>query len=278
MATIKKTTAYTLLSIVFLTSVAAIAANLGLFGLDPNSSFAKVSLTAVLVEIVGAFVYLARQSYTSQLTAISAVIRFPDDIDHNRLADMRWDYTKCTYEIMDGKARVKSSGNMAVVLGDGGWECRVPTPDELDDSVELRMVEDNGTVWEVPGFYPLTRTLTARHGPATAPALPFKQVRFNNVAQAAPRESHANWYQWAVYVDEGENVLREIESVEYLLHRTFPNPLRQIDDPTTRFACRSAGWGAFEVFITIHFKNGTELKTSYLLDFAKPWEDAVLKA
>ena len=296
MTTVKKSTVYVLLVIVLLTSVAALAANLGVFGLDPNSNFAKVSLTAILVEIVGAFVYLAKQAYSGSPMTISAMIKFPDTIDQSHLSNMQWDHSKCVYEIRDRQAQIESQGQVTVVLGSGGWECKLPNVNGLDDSIELRIVENNGKVWEVPSFYPLTCTLKVREGKDPSliheklpseqilpvveisdkkhpvPAVPFQTIQFNNLARFLRKEGKGSRYEWLVYVDEDESVLQHIESIEYLLHRTFSNPLQRRNDPKKRFALKSNGWGTFTIYITVFFKNGTELKTSYYLDFKKPWD------
>jgi hypothetical protein len=297
MAVERKLVIYALVAIVLLTSVAALAANLGLFGLDPGSNFAKVSLSAILVEAAVTFFFLARQVFSGSSKTISATIKFPDTIDQSHLLNMRWDLPKCMYEVRDTQAQIKDQGQVVIVLDNSGWECKLPNVRGLDDSIELRIVEDNGKVWEVPSFYPLTRTLEAREGkdpsliheklPAkqvflaverddkksSVPAVPVQTIQFSNRARFLRKEGERSRYDWLVYVDEDESVLQDIESVEYLLHRTYPNPLRRRDDPKNRFALRSNGWGTSAIYITVFFKNGTELKTSYYLDLTKPWDE-----
>lgn len=301
MASVRRSTAYVLLAIVLFTSIAAVAANLGLFGLDPNSNFAKVTLTSVLVEIVAAFVYLAKQTYNNEPTTITAAIKFPNSVDESHLSNVRWDHANCIYEVMDAQANVTSRGQIALVLGNGGWECKIQNLDDIDNSVELRLVEEDGVVWEVPRFYPLTRTVNAIERrrdriraelstteraaldeklPAMRPAdsqypktvAPVREIKFNNVARLVRSSAEHDWYDWIVYVDEQVSVLNRIASVDYLLHRTFPNPLRNSDDPKSQFACKSTGWGTFMISITVHFKDNTELKTSYQLSFSKSWD------
>ena len=147
-----------LVFIVLLTAVAAVAANLGVFGLDPDSTFAKTTLGAVLVEIVSAVVYVWRSGGLVPSMA-SASIAFEGEADPK---GVELDADSCTYKITDMKAKVKESGKVGLVYGHAGWECKFPGPKELDVSVTLRLVEKRGKVWEVRPFYPLSRDVTAR--------------------------------------------------------------------------------------------------------------------
>jgi hypothetical protein len=146
-----------LLLILLLTAVAALLANLGLFGLDPNSNFAKTTLAAVLLEVVAAVV-LVWKTGALQRTFVSAIIRFPDDIQPGSV-DL--DLSLCCFEVRDMKAEIKSSGKVNVVWGFAGWECRFPSPTDLDESITLTLKERNGRTWEVRPFYPLSRDVVA---------------------------------------------------------------------------------------------------------------------
>jgi transcription initiation factor IIF auxiliary subunit len=96
-------------------------------------------------------------------------------------------------------------------------------------------------------------------------------IHFDNYAKKVGRRGDHDWYQWMVFVDENDNVLNKIEHVQYLLHRTFPNPLRISDDRKSKFALESSGWGSFTVYITVRFKDGTEEEERYFLDLSKEW-------
>jgi hypothetical protein len=153
----RQITTYVFLFIVLLTAVAAVAANLGLFGLDPNSNFAKTTLLAVLVEIVAAVIIVWRTT-TLEETSVSAVIELPAGMDPDQVD---WDANGCFYELRDIQAEVKSKQKLSVVFGHAGWECKIPRPNNLDDSVTFTLTEKNGTTWEVRPFYPLSRTVVA---------------------------------------------------------------------------------------------------------------------
>jgi len=97
------------------------------------------------------------------------------------------------------------------------------------------------------------------------------KIRFNNYAKKIGKKGDSDWYQWRVFVDEEDKVLNRIEHVQYLLHRTFANPLRISDDRKTKFALESSGWGNFTIYITVRFKDGTEIDEEYFLDLKKEW-------
>jgi transcription initiation factor IIF auxiliary subunit len=101
--------------------------------------------------------------------------------------------------------------------------------------------------------------------------MPINQVRFNNISRYVGLRNGQDWYEWMVFVDEPQDVLQQIEAVEYLLHRSFPNPLRRRDDRQRQFALESSGWGEFNMRITVFFTDGSRLETSYFLDLSKPW-------
>jgi hypothetical protein len=145
------------LFILLLTAVAAVFANLGLWGLDPNSLFAKTTLGAVLVEIVSALILVWKTGVLHPRT-VSAAILFSD---HTNSAHVDLDPNGCTYEVRDMRAKIKSTGKLSVVLGHTGWECKFPSPKSLDDSITLKLSERGGTVWEVRPFYPLSREVKA---------------------------------------------------------------------------------------------------------------------
>ncbi|KPV65060.1 MAG: YEATS family protein [Candidatus Bathyarchaeota archaeon BA1] len=99
------------------------------------------------------------------------------------------------------------------------------------------------------------------------------KISFNNYAKRVARRGNYDWYEWRVFVDEDDTVLNKIEYVLYLLHPTFPNPIRIVHDKKSKFALESSGWGSFTMFITVRFKDGTEEEVRYFLDLSKKWPD-----
>lgn len=103
-------------------------------------------------------------------------------------------------------------------------------------------------------------------------------IKVNNYAKKIGERGYErghgyDWYKWRVFVDEDETTLNEIDYVEYLLHKTFPNPRRIVKDRETKFALESEGWGEFYIFITIFLKNGKTKEQRYWLSFDKQWSE-----
>ena len=85
-------------------------------------------------------------------------------------------------------------------------------------------------------------------------------------------------YRWQVFVDDKETILDKIDSVTYVLHPTFPNPVREVSDRKSKFALETTGWGSFDIRIMIRYKDGKEEEEWYSLDLSKGWpSEAVAK-
>jgi transcription initiation factor IIF auxiliary subunit len=98
-------------------------------------------------------------------------------------------------------------------------------------------------------------------------------IAFDNFARQVGERGEYVWFDWIIFVAEPMDELGKVAAVEYRLHETFPNPVRLITDPSSRFALRSAGWGEFTIFITVYFHDGSEEQTTYELDLDKPWPE-----
>lgn len=97
------------------------------------------------------------------------------------------------------------------------------------------------------------------------------EFKFDNYSRHFGSRGDYQWFQWKVFMDEPEEKLEKVSSVEYRLHKTFPNPIRIVEDRSSKFTISSAGWGEFWIFITIYLNDGTEKHTKYYLDLGKPW-------
>jgi hypothetical protein len=153
----RNTVTYVFLFIVLLTAIAALASNLGLFGLDPDSNFSKTSLVSILVEVAAAVIYVW-QTGALQPNTVSAFIPLSQNTESS-IGNL--DPDNCTYIVRSIKSEIKDEGKVAAVLRNAAWEFRLPSPKMLDDSITLRLVEKDGTVWEVRPFYPLSTQVTA---------------------------------------------------------------------------------------------------------------------
>ena len=101
------------------------------------------------------------------------------------------------------------------------------------------------------------------------------EIHFTNIAKPLGERQGNEWYEWVVYVNEGPGILSQIKAVEYLLHRTFVDPLRRMTDRNSKFALRSSGWGEFDILITVFFADGSRLETTYSLDLSRSWDSTL---
>jgi hypothetical protein len=75
-----------------------------------------------------------------------------------------------------------------------------------------------------------------------------------------------DWWQWSVWVDGPPEELAEVQSVTYRLHPTFPKPVVQTTDASTKFAFSSAGWGEFMITAHAEMKDGRTIRLERWLD------------
>ncbi len=71
------------------------------------------------------------------------------------------------------------------------------------------------------------------------------------------------WWRWGAFVDGAEQDLNAIESVEYVLHPTFVNPIRKVSDRQTKFRIETAGWGTFVLRARAFMKDGSIIKLKH---------------
>jgi len=77
-------------------------------------------------------------------------------------------------------------------------------------------------------------------------------------------------WEWEAFLDDGgTGDLRKVDHVEYVLHETFPNPVRTVKDPKGGFALKTSGWGIFELKVFVYTKSGEKLKLTHMLEFAQ---------
>src|SRR6266436_4192356 len=99
-----------------------------------------------------------------------------------------------------------------------------------------------------------------------------KALHFRTYSIFMEKKHDYDWYEWCVFVDELPTVIGMIQSVEYVLHPTFPDPVRLKTDKLNRFALFSSGWGGFTIKITIRFEDGHVESTDYPLRLeAESW-------
>ena len=73
-----------------------------------------------------------------------------------------------------------------------------------------------------------------------------------------------DWWEWEAFLDdEGSGELSNVKFVEYVLHETFPNPIRRIDSPKGGFRLETAGWGTFDLIAFVHYKDGKKVRLKH---------------
>jgi len=65
------------------------------------------------------------------------------------------------------------------------------------------------------------------------------------------------WWQWSVWVGGSREALKQVGSVTYHLHPTFPEPVREVRNAKTRFRLRGSGWGEFAITADLRFRDGS---------------------
>jgi len=84
------------------------------------------------------------------------------------------------------------------------------------------------------------------------------------VKQEAKRIGDRQW-QWSVWLDGPELEMDRIEEVEYVLHPTFPNPVKHIKSRANQFRLDARGWGEFRIYIKVTDHDGGVEKLNHWL-------------
>jgi hypothetical protein len=149
--------------IIFLTVVAVLSANLGF----PNESgttqsFAKWGLAAVLAEIVGLFVFVAKGIFQPKIGAYSLVISMPQDLEGLDISQIIWDIKNCFLALLLPNSEEKLL--IQPVLSDKGksWEIKLPGAlyDKVSETTPITLLLNDikGNKWE-KSFYLFQRPL-----------------------------------------------------------------------------------------------------------------------
>jgi transcription initiation factor IIF auxiliary subunit len=79
-----------------------------------------------------------------------------------------------------------------------------------------------------------------------------------------------DYWDWWIWIDGPKEELDQVDRVIYILHQTFPNPVREIQDRSTKFRMKTAGWGVFLIRATVKHKNGQETALTHDLILEYP--------
>lgn len=94
----------------------------------------------------------------------------------------------------------------------------------------------------------------------------MSEFQFTNYSLLSKDTGTRKRYAWCIFMDEEAETLDGVEGVEYILHPTFPDPVRYITDRATKFALQSEGWGTFVIQIRIFAKDGEEHQARHMLE------------
>jgi pYEATS domain-containing protein involved in immunity/TIR domain-containing protein len=75
------------------------------------------------------------------------------------------------------------------------------------------------------------------------------------IHQAASYAGDGYW-KWSVWIDGPDAELDQVQSVEWVLHPTFPNPIVVANQRQNKFGINSSGWGAFEINAHVSTEGG----------------------
>jgi hypothetical protein len=76
-----------------------------------------------------------------------------------------------------------------------------------------------------------------------------------DIQQTASYTNNGRW-DWSVWIDGPDVELDRVESVEWVLHPTFPNPIVLVKQRQSKFRLDSSGWGEFEINAHVIAKDG----------------------
>jgi len=79
-----------------------------------------------------------------------------------------------------------------------------------------------------------------------------------------------DWWKWWIWIEGEESELDKIDFVVYTLHSTFPNPIRKVEDRSSKFKMKTEGWGVFTIYAKLHLKSKTEITLSHDLYLEYP--------
>jgi transcription initiation factor IIF auxiliary subunit len=79
-----------------------------------------------------------------------------------------------------------------------------------------------------------------------------------------------SWWEWAVWVEGRDEALDLIDFVEWILHPSFPNPIRKISERTSKFRLEAGGWGVFEIVARVQMTDGAQIKLWHYLKLHYP--------
>jgi len=72
-------------------------------------------------------------------------------------------------------------------------------------------------------------------------------------------------WKWSVWIEAKQESIEQIDRVEYVLHPTFPNPVRVVTNRASNFRLESKGWGEFMIHANVITKRGRTVRLNHWL-------------
>jgi len=79
-----------------------------------------------------------------------------------------------------------------------------------------------------------------------------------------------DYWEWSAWIEGSKKDLDSVKAVKWMLHSTFPNPIRLISSRTNKFKLETGGWGIFNLKAVLVMENGEELKLNRMIELKYP--------
>jgi transcription initiation factor IIF auxiliary subunit len=90
-------------------------------------------------------------------------------------------------------------------------------------------------------------------------------IRIRNRWHYRGTSENYDWWDWEAFLDNDISKQSNVDYVEYVLHPTFPNPVRKITDSKDGFVIKVTGYGSFMLKVFVHTKDGKMEKYTHVL-------------
>ncbi|HRW10265.1 MAG TPA: hypothetical protein P5121_34415 [Caldilineaceae bacterium] len=67
----------------------------------------------------------------------------------------------------------------------------------------------------------------------------------------------SGWWRWSVWLDGAPEALNQVNTVDYILHPTFREPVQQVTNRNSNFRLDASGWGEFLIRANVHLHDGS---------------------
>jgi len=79
-----------------------------------------------------------------------------------------------------------------------------------------------------------------------------------------------NYWKWSVWLEGSPEELDDVDRVVYILDPTFRNPVREVEDRSTKFRLDTSSWGTFTIHAKAVHRDGRETRLDHNLELLYP--------